>query len=335
MILPDTERAGADAGRAPELEDGGFTVEVARVFSGPMDLLLHLVREQEVEIHEIEISTILKSFLEHLAHIDRMDIEHAGDFVLMAATLMAIKARSLLPKEELDLAAELDPRDELIQRLVEYRKFRAASETLEGLLHQRERLFERGWRGDDPAREVERTLDLGELTPWDLLGLWSRFVRETLANRPHRVAADKRPIRYYVERLVERLRAKGKVELLALVATDDESGEEHRDRLIGSFVAVLELAKLGLIRVHQDDPRGELAIELRAEAPEDIDSVLRDARLDEEVAADAADPAASAAAEAAAREGLEALARAEEHEARAPTDAPPPAPEEGGDAPSA
>jgi segregation and condensation protein A len=287
--------SGADRASEAELESGGFTVQVERVFSGPMDLLLHLVREQEVEIHEIEIRTILRRFLEHLAHIEKLDIENAGDFVLMAATLMAIKARSLLPREEMDLAVELDPKDELIQRLVEYRKFRAASETLESLMLSRERLFERGYRSDDPVVEVERTLDLGDVTAWDLLGLWSRFVRETLANRPHRVATEKRPIRYYVDRLVERLRSKGRVELLALVKSESDADGDRRDRLIGSFVAVLELAKLGLVAVHQDDPRGELTIELKAQDQGELARVLSDARLDEEVLAD---PAAEEAARA-------------------------------------
>lgn len=304
MVASDRARVGDDLAAA-DVAEGGFTVEVERVFAGPMDLLLHLVREQEVEIHEVEISAILRGFLRHLEQIEKLDIEHAGDFVLMAATLMAIKARSLLPREEMDLAAELDPRDELIQRLVEYRKFRTASERLEGLLAARERLFERGWRPADPGGEVERTLDLGELTAWDLLGTWSRLVRETLANRPHRIATDSRPIRYYVDRMVERLRDRGRVELLALVRAE-RGDAQLRDYLIGSFVAVLELAKLGLIAVHQSEVGGELNIELRAEFAGqftgELEHVLSEAKLDEELETDL-DPAR--AAEAAAQ--LEAL----------------------------
>jgi len=295
-VVAKTRDHGADEARDPDIAEGGFTVTVDRVFAGPLDLLLHLVREQEVEIHEIEISAILRGFLRHLKDIEKLDIEHAGDFVLMAATLMAIKARSLLPREEMDLATELDPRDELIQRLVEYRKFRAASERLEGLLGARERLFERGWRPADPGGEVERTLDLGELTAWDLLGTWSRLVRETLVNRPHRVVSEGRPIRFYVDRLVERLRERGRVELLALVRAErgDSDGREY---LIGSFVAVLELAKLGLVGVHQDDPRGELSIELKDGLALDLDQVLSEAKLDEELDAEV-DPERQAAAEA-------------------------------------
>ena len=97
--------------------ESNFTVRLDTVFQGPMDLLLHLIREQEMEIHEIEISTIIKGYLAYLQQMAELDIELAGDFLVMASTLMAIKSRSLLPREEVNLEEELDPRDELIQRL--------------------------------------------------------------------------------------------------------------------------------------------------------------------------------------------------------------------------
>jgi len=112
------------------VSDHGYTVRLDRVFQGPMDLLLHLVREQEVEIHEVEISRVLKGYLEYLHAMKELDIEVAGDFLVMAATLMAIKSRSLLPRDSVDLDEGLDPKDELIQRLIEYRRFREASEDL-------------------------------------------------------------------------------------------------------------------------------------------------------------------------------------------------------------
>ncbi|HKX46362.1 MAG TPA: segregation/condensation protein A, partial [Planctomycetota bacterium] len=140
---PDAVTTTEESPRAAATHDSGtaeYTVRLARVFSGPMDLLLHLVREQEVEIHEIEISAILRGYLDYLKRIEQLDIEDAADFVLMAATLMAVKSRSLLPGEELDLEEELDPRDELIQRLVEYRRFRGAADLLEARFRERARL---------------------------------------------------------------------------------------------------------------------------------------------------------------------------------------------------
>jgi segregation and condensation protein A len=117
-----------------------FTVRLEKVFHGPMDLLLHLVREQEVEIHDIEIARVLEGYLEYLKALRDLDIELAGDFLVMAATLMAIKSRSLFPRDEVDLENDLDPRDELIQRLMEYRRFRQASERLAAGWDERARL---------------------------------------------------------------------------------------------------------------------------------------------------------------------------------------------------
>ena len=95
-----------------------------------MDLLLHLVREQEVEIQDVEIARVIDGYFEYLQHLEELDIEVAGEFLVMAATLMSIKSRSLLPREEVELEDELDPQDELIQRLIEYRRFRGAADDL-------------------------------------------------------------------------------------------------------------------------------------------------------------------------------------------------------------
>ena len=130
-----------------------YTVRLERVFQGPMDLLLHLVREQEVEIHEIEIARIIDDYLGYLEKLEALDIEVAGDFLVMAATLMAIKSRSLLPTEDVDLEQDLDPRDELIERLIEYRRFREASEDLETRFRERSLQHDRGYRGEVKGRQ--------------------------------------------------------------------------------------------------------------------------------------------------------------------------------------
>jgi len=128
-----------------------FTIRLERVFHGPMDLLLHLVREQEVEIHEIEITRVIRGYLEYLRALRDLDIELAGDFLVMAATLMSIKSRSLLPREEVDLEEELDPRDELIQRLIEYRRFKEASDDLGSRFEMRSRQHARGDTDNEPT----------------------------------------------------------------------------------------------------------------------------------------------------------------------------------------
>jgi segregation and condensation protein A len=256
-----------------------YTVRLEKVFQGPMDLLLHLVREQEVEIQEIEISRVIDGYLQYLRNLRDLDIEVAGDFLVMAATLMSIKSRSLLPNEAIDLEKELDPRDELIQRLIEYRRFKEASDELGERYELRNRSFARGNAGaEEPS--VEPELDLGELTAWDLLSAFSRLMRETLGNRPHQVLRDSRPLRFYVRTLAHTLRQRDGMSLRDLVLSID--AQPSRESLIGSFCALLELAKLGLITVSQAQTQGEIEVSLRPEHAEDVDLVIENSVLDDE-----------------------------------------------------
>lgn len=262
-----------------------YTVRLERVFQGPMDLLLHLVREQEVEIHEIQLRRIVDGYLGYLKQLQALDLELAGDFAVMAATLIAIKARSLLPREEVDLAAEIDPRDELVQRLIEYRRFRLASQELEARHVERMRVAERGWRGEAREAAAEPELDLGELTAYDLLTTWSRLLREINANRPHRVAADPRPLRFYVQTIAQSLRESRVATLSRLISSLDEV--PRREAVVGSFCALLELARLGVVHVEQGDQGGEITLQLKSDIEGDLESILATALMDE--AAEAGD----------------------------------------------
>jgi segregation and condensation protein A len=248
-----------------------------------MDLLLHLVREQEVEIQEVEITRVIEGYLGYLDALRDLDIELAAEFLLMAATLMSIKARSLLPREEVDLEDELDPKDELIQRLLEYRRFKEASQGLHWSQLEREQLAPRGAfpELDLDLDRPEPTLDLGELTAWDLLGVFSRLMRETLANRPHHVAGDPRPLRYYVTELARRVRTKGRVSLRSLLTEFDD--EPTRETLVGAFCALLELVKLGVVTADQPETRGEIDILFLPEVDSDLDHLLDGTRFDDEL----------------------------------------------------
>ena len=263
-----------------------YTVSLDKVFHGPMDLLLHLVREQEVEIHEIEISRVVEGFLAYLGALKDLDIEIAGDFVVVAATLMSIKSRSLLPREEVDLEKELDPRDELIQRLIEYRRFHDAAANLASLADLRSRAFARGSAGIEAQDAEGPQLDLGDLTSWDLLAQFSRLLRETQSGRPHHVARDGHPLRYYVDALTRRIRELGEVSLRELLAQIEP--EKSREALVGSFCGLLELVKLGLVSVDQPDPRSDIRIQLNPEHAADIESVVRASMFDDEIAAEPA-----------------------------------------------
>ena len=271
-----------------------YTIHLERVFQGPMDLLLHLVREQEVEIHEIQIARILAGYMGYLESLDGLDIEYAADFLVMAATLMSIKSRSLLSADEIDLEKEFDPRDELIQRLIEFRRFKHAADVLDESRRLRERQFERGAHPELGEERPEREFDLGELTAFDLLANYSRLMRETLADRPHRVLIDERPMRYYVEQVVARLKTSPTLSLRALVST---FAHDSREALVGSFCALLELVRLEVVEVTQSEPRADIEIRVRAERLGELEDVVRNTRFDEELVA-AAETAAGPVQEA-------------------------------------
>jgi segregation and condensation protein A len=198
----------------------------------------------------------------------------------MAATLMSIKSRSLLPRDDVDLETDLDPRDELIQRLIEYRRFKEASDSLGSRYEERALQHSRGAR-EDGMKDVEPALDLGELTCWDLLAAFSRLMRETLANRPHRVTTDPRPLRFYVHELAHTIRERGDVTLRELLFALDET--PSRESLVGSFCALLELVKLGLVGVAQEGRTGEISIQLKPEHAIDIEEVVDASLFDDEL----------------------------------------------------
>ncbi len=261
-----------------------FTLTLEQVFRGPMDLLLHLVREQEVEIHEVRISEVVDRYLEYLRALEDLDIEVAGDFLVMASTLMAIKSRSLLPREEVELEDELDPEDELIQRLIEYRRFKAASTDLEDRWRRRQSMHERGFKGEVAHHAPEKTLDLGELTSWDLLAAFSRLMRETLAGRPHRVKGDPRPLRWYVRNVGQAVHSRGSLPMRELLLAFDE--RVTREGLIGVFCAVLELMKLGVVSAHQPGRGTEIQVVLNAPTSDLEDLIGATQFMDEEPAED-------------------------------------------------
>lgn len=200
----------------------------------------------------------------------------------MAATLMAIKSRSLLPRDEVDLEEELDPRDELIQRLIEYRHFKEASRELSQRMDDRARLFPLGDKSGLLHNAEEETIDIGELTQWDLLAAFSRLMRETLANRSLKIQRDDRPLRWYVERLVGWIGERREVSLRQLMLDAAEGGEVSKTTLIGSFCALLELMKLGLASAHQDKQAGEITIVLRDDIGGDLEDIVRHSAFDDE-----------------------------------------------------
>ncbi|MEZ5987662.1 MAG: segregation/condensation protein A [Planctomycetota bacterium] len=235
-------------------------------FSGPLDLLLHLVKRQEVSIHEVQISRILGDYLVYVRALETLDLDNIGEFLVMASTLMEIKSREILPRETVDLREELDPRDELIRQLIEYNRYREITRRLEGRGKDRERRFSRGAFGADPrqlsdmARErfeqdVEESLDLEDLDVWFLLKAYAELLQETDFGKVYEVEHDDRTLAWHIGDLRRRLEAAR--ELRFREAFDPAEGKIG---LIGAFMALLELMKQGEVRAQQDGAFGEIVL---------------------------------------------------------------------------
>jgi segregation and condensation protein A len=220
-------------------------------FHGPLDLLLFLVKRNEVDVLDIPIAKLADQFLEFLTVMREVDVELAGDFLVMAATLMEIKARSLLPAEVAEgEEEEADPRRELVKQLLEYRKFKDAAAALEERAEKQSARLARVAPEEPtkPSTPVVRPVEL-----WDLVSAFARLMRETQALHPTAVVVDDTPQHVYEEQVRELVRAAGRVAFRELFTPPYQKA-----RLIGLFLAVLELIKGREVWLEQPEPFGEI-----------------------------------------------------------------------------
>ena len=224
-------------------------------FRGPLDLLLHLVREQELEIQDVDVSRLCDQYLAALEALKAVDINVAGEFLVMASTLLLVKSRALLPcEEEVDLEEELDPGDELIQQLLEYRKFKTLSMELGQRAEDRGLRQQRGTRELPPDEENE----LEEIEIWDLVGSFVRLMEEIGLKREFHTLSAERPLREYIRDTLRLLSSRPRWTLREIV---ESCGP--RDQVYGFFLSLLELTKTQQVRVRQDGHVQEILIELR------------------------------------------------------------------------
>src|SRR5436190_1430905 len=221
-------------------------------FRGPLDLLLFLVKHNEVDLYDIPIAIITEQFLAYLNVLQVIDVEAAGEFLVMAATLMEIKSKMLLPREEGAATEEEDPRLELVKQLIEYKKYKEAAALLE---EHAERQLARLPRTpmEMPAAPDLAAQPLRKVELWDLVSAFGRLMRETAALQPSHIAIDETPMQVHMDRIVELLKQHGRMTLTMLFMPP-----RTRGRLLGLFLATLELIKGRLIWVDQPDSFGEL-----------------------------------------------------------------------------
>ena len=237
-----------------------FPVKLSN-FEGPLDLLLHLIKKHELNIHDIPIALITAQYLAAIALMQELDLDIAGEYIVMAATLIHIKSKMLLPRPETAAGVEEeqeDPRDALVRRLLEHQKFKAAA----GLLHEREQLRAAQWlRPDGRVAEIAGNEYEPELEV-DLFSLLSAFqaVVQRAKLRPKvLLPPEQLPVEVRIEQLLARLsetEACGFDDLFADV--NDRSG------LIVTFLALLEMIRLKLVRVFQSGSFGPIRVYKRA-----------------------------------------------------------------------
>jgi segregation and condensation protein A len=237
------------------------------VFEGPLDLLLHLIREARLDIYDIPIAEVTSQYLETLAVMEALDLEVAGEFLVMAATLMEIKSRMLLPRPPAPPPDEAeegeDPRAELVQRLLEYEQYKQAAERFREMEEEGRLRFT---RSAEP--EEGESVPLDALGPADLLGALRRML-STFAEAGPPVASLHRErinLRLRMRELWGRLQdSDGPLSFRSLFA---DGPRPSRIEVIVSFLAVLELLRLGRIVVRQSQALADLILSRREPAEE-------------------------------------------------------------------
>lgn len=249
-------------------------------FEGPLDLLLHLVRRAEVDIHDIPIHRITDEYLAFLKEIDSIEVDLASEFLVMAATLVEIKSRTLAPAgsadgdSEVPLAGDItDPRHELVRQLVAYQRFRTACDTLQRIRNEFAQRYPVGRRASaadgsqapDPAADDETSLaaDLEDIHILDLLAAYEKIVAAIDFTRmgDHRVEYDDTPISLHEEDIVDRLTRDPTRGMTMRSIFEGRS----RGEMLGLFLALLELARQQRVRVEQEGD-GEIKLALAEEA---------------------------------------------------------------------
>jgi segregation and condensation protein A len=247
-------------------------------FEGPLDLLLHLVKTHELDIFDIPVAFITKKYLEYLDLMRTLNIDVAGEFVLMAATLAHIKSRQMLPRDELDEEEEEgeDPRAELIRRLLEYQKFKDAAHQLGDLPQEGRSVWIRPGAG--PEEDEEELPPLAEIGLFQLLEAFSKVMARIKPELTHDVVVDRVSLATRISQLADLVQEQQRITFdqafQDLLSGEAMSEKALRMEVVVTFLALLEMARLRMLRIWQQNPKGEIYLEVTAKditvKPEDL-----------------------------------------------------------------
>ena len=222
------------------------------VFEGPLDLLLHLIRVDEVEITDIPVALICDQYHAYLDLMEDLDLDVAGEYIYEAAILIQLKSRLLLPQPKVEEgeAPPEDPRQELVARLLEYRRLKDAAQTMAEISSLRSGILTREPQELGSGQDDEE-LELGDLSLFDLLRVFKRVLERYDLEHPEPLVfrGETFDVRGQIQRLMERLRTGDALDL-----GDDLLGLSCRAEAVAAFLAVLEMCRMQLIRIHQTEP---------------------------------------------------------------------------------
>lgn len=227
-----------------------FEIELP-LFKGPFDLLLFFIERDELDINDIPISEITNNFLDYLKHLEELNIEVASDFILVASTLMSIKAKMLVPRPDLDEEGnELDPREELVTRLLEYKKYKSVLDDLKSLEHERASKEKRGnvvaeLKKLSETNNVES--EMQDLDLYKLMKVYQKVLKryEVEKNKPiHEVVQYPYTVSETKSNILRLVETKSKVSFIDLIDTLPE-----KIAIIFNFLSILELLQLNLIKI--------------------------------------------------------------------------------------
>ena len=228
-----------------------YKVHLENIFEGPMDLLVHLIKKNELDIYDIPIALITDQYLQYLEWMKMMNIDFAGEFIVMAATLAQIKSRMLLPVHPED--DQEDPRLEITRPLMEYMQMKTAAEQLTERQLLGENIFVRGSQREDIlAASQDEYVKIGL---FELIDAFQKILESIPSDDRMEFSADKISVKDKISQIADILEAKGS-------ATFEELFSEHPDKseMIVTFLAILEMVKLALIRIVQHVQSGAIRL---------------------------------------------------------------------------
>ena len=237
-------------------------------FRGPIDLLLYLVRRHEVEVTNIALADITEKYFEYIDVLKEISINAVGDFLEVASILVELKARAVLPRNELEKeqADEVDPRQDLVQRLLMYKQFKDASSLLEEKHSEWQNRYRR-MADDLPTKKIDMAdQPIHEVELWDLVSAFGRVLRDNRPLAQANITYDETPIHVYMKRIHAQIVRQKSVSFSDLF----ESGM-HKSAMVGIFLAVLELTRHHNVIAQQTDLHSEIMVIPNAEFSEVLD----------------------------------------------------------------